>query len=303
MQFSLEQLTALVAVYELGSFSKAAVFLSRHRTTTGQVITSLEEQLAVELFERVGRSTRPTEAGQLLYRYAKSTVEQAKAFDKMALSLADDGLEKITVAYCSFMPNDLLVRIRRRLRAAFPTMRVDFTIKPKEVVRQGILNNEIQVGIVNIDSRSPITSFDGTFLTHITFAIYASKNSDLAQYSSSQLLGQIRTHKQLVLRTCLEDGFSEKMIASPDFEVVDDISLLIGMLADGIGWAMIPKFIVDSWAGKDQLKKLEFDELLDDFRFPVALWAPHSKTLRPIKHAITQEIETYISEHNRQHKG
>ncbi|MEF1193146.1 LysR family transcriptional regulator, partial [Vibrio parahaemolyticus] len=67
MNFSLEQLLAFVAVYEQLSFSKAAVKLNKHRTTIGQVITNLEDLLAVTLFERVGRSVEPTEDARLLY--------------------------------------------------------------------------------------------------------------------------------------------------------------------------------------------------------------------------------------------
>ncbi|MDF5104132.1 LysR family transcriptional regulator, partial [Vibrio parahaemolyticus] len=52
MNFSFEQLLAFVTGYEQRSFSKAAVKLNNHRTTIGQVITNLEDQLAVNLFER-----------------------------------------------------------------------------------------------------------------------------------------------------------------------------------------------------------------------------------------------------------
>lgn len=71
MTFNFEQLLAFVTVYEELSFSKAAVKLNKHRTTTGQVISNLEDQLAITLFDRVGRSVEPTEDGHLLYHYAK----------------------------------------------------------------------------------------------------------------------------------------------------------------------------------------------------------------------------------------
>lgn len=84
MNFSIEQLQSFVAVYEQGSFSKAAQELDKHRTTIGQVISNLEDELAVELFERVGRTAQPTEDATLLYRYAKQVIEQAKSFDMLA---------------------------------------------------------------------------------------------------------------------------------------------------------------------------------------------------------------------------
>lgn len=99
MNFSIEQLLAFVTVYEERSFSRAAAKLNKHRTTTGQVITHLEDVLAIELFERVGRSVEPTEDGQLLYHYAKSALEQTKLLDKVALSLSYSGLENINIAY------------------------------------------------------------------------------------------------------------------------------------------------------------------------------------------------------------
>ena len=112
MNFSFEQLLAFVTVYEQLSFSKAAVKLNKHRTTIGQVITNLEDQLAVNLFERVGRSVEPTEDGHLLYHYAKQTIEQARTFDKVALSLAYGGLENVSIDYSSAIPHRFLVLLR-----------------------------------------------------------------------------------------------------------------------------------------------------------------------------------------------
>ncbi|MGU3847304.1 LysR family transcriptional regulator, partial [Vibrio diabolicus] len=82
-----------------------AVKLNKHRTTIGQVITNLEDLLAVSLFNRVGRSVEPTEDARLLYHYAKQTIEQARTFDKVALSLAHGGLESVSIAYSSAIPH------------------------------------------------------------------------------------------------------------------------------------------------------------------------------------------------------
>ena len=136
MNFSIEQLLAFVTVYDQLSFSKAAVKLNKHRTTIGQVITNLEDQLAVSLFERIGRSVKPTEDGHHLYHYAKQTIEQARTFDKVALSLSYGGLENITFAYSSVIPHQILVDIRKKLRRDFPMMRVNFLVRNKKDIKQ-----------------------------------------------------------------------------------------------------------------------------------------------------------------------
>lgn len=159
MNFSIEQLLAFVTVYDQLSFSKAAVKLNKHRTTISQVITNLEDQLAVSLFERVGRSVKPTEDGHHLYHYAKQTIEQARTFDKVALSLSYGGLENITFAYSSVIPHQILVDIRKKLRRDFPMMRVNFLVRNKKT-----LNKAFRVVSIILDWSTCMTVVEYTVL-------------------------------------------------------------------------------------------------------------------------------------------
>ncbi|MGY5453379.1 LysR family transcriptional regulator [Agarivorans sp. MS3-6] len=298
MHFSLEQLTAFVAVFEKGSFSEAAAKLGKHRTTIGQVITNLEDQLAIELFERIGRSTKPTEQGQLLYRYAKQTIEQASSFDKMALSLSFGQLEHITVAYCSFIPNEVIVRIRLRLLEAFPNMKVNFIIRNKEQIKQGLNDDTIQVALVNVDTRTAMTSFDCSVIAHPSFAIYAANSSELHSYSQSRLFNKLKTCKQLILSSYIEDGLGEKITLSPDFEVIEDLSLLMNLVQQNVGWALLPRVNVAQITDLLDISELKVDEIKSHFRFAISLWLPHSKQMLNIKKHITEVINDFIYDHD-----
>ena len=182
MNFSLEQLRAFVAVYDLRSFSKAAVKLDKHRTTIGQVITNLEDQLAVELFERIGRSVEPTEDGVLLYHYAKQTVQQAMTFDKVALSLSFGDLESITIAYGSFIPHWVLSEIRLSLNNEFPNMKVNFIIRTKPEIKQGIEDGTIHFAFVNIYRSKIINSIDASYLKTLNSVYLLEKITLLPPY-------------------------------------------------------------------------------------------------------------------------
>ena len=294
MNFSLEQLNALVAVYEKGSFSEAAIKLKKHRTTIGQVITNLEDQLAVSLFERVGRSAKPTVEGQLLYRYAQQTIEQAKAFDSIALSLSYGQLEHVIIGYCSFIPDAGLVAIRKHLKERFPTMRVSFLVRTKEEIQAGIVNGDIHLGLVNVDKRKAIHSLKATFLAHARFSIYCASDSELARIAPEQMLGALKTHKQLVLSSLVEDQVGEKIILAADHETVDDLSLLINMVQEGIGWGMLPCRVVESLSSILSLTELRFDEMHDYFLFPVALWAPQSKPVLRVQDEVCKAALAYL---------
>ena len=294
MSFSIEQLLAFVTVYEERSFSKAAAKLNKHRTTTGQVIANLEDDLAVELFERNGRVVEPTEEGNLLYHYAKSTIDQSNIFDKIALSLSYGGLEGINFAYSSLVPHGALTAIRAQLAEDFPNMRVNFLIKTKEQIEEGINNGDIHFGLVNADNGKGMYGKDVTFLGHIEFQPFVKKGGQLSRLPESQVLAALRTSRQFVLRAFAEEGLKEKVVVSPNNEELDQLSLVIKMVQSDLGWAWLPKVLSESEYVTENLEAVKLDELKHGFKFSFSLWNPHSKQTLMVKKSITTAIDCYI---------
>jgi DNA-binding transcriptional LysR family regulator len=294
MSFSIEQLLAFVTVYEERSFSKAAAKLNKHRTTTGQVIANLEDVLAVELFERIGRTVEPTEEGRLLYHYAKSTVDQSNIFDKIALSLSYGGLEGINFAYSSIIPHGALATIREQLAEDFPNMRVNFLVKTKEQIEEGLNNGDIHFGLVNADKGKGMYGKDATFLGHIEFLPFVKKGGALSQLSESQALSGLRTSRQFVLRAFVDEGLKEKVVVSPNNEEIDQLALVIKLVQSDLGWAWLPKVLSESEYVTENLEAIKLNELKHGLRFSISLWNPHSKQVLVIKKSITKAIDRYI---------
>lgn len=73
---NLKQLSALVAVFEEGSFSAAAQRLNIVQPALSQQIIGLEKELAVKLFERTNRGVAPTPHGQRLVNHARLVLHQ-----------------------------------------------------------------------------------------------------------------------------------------------------------------------------------------------------------------------------------
>jgi DNA-binding transcriptional LysR family regulator len=67
----LERLKTFCLVVEKQSFSQAAEIVSRSQPAISQQMTALEEYYEVRLFDREARGVALTEAGQILYKYAK----------------------------------------------------------------------------------------------------------------------------------------------------------------------------------------------------------------------------------------
>ncbi|CAK1851858.1 DNA-binding transcriptional LysR family regulator [Vibrio crassostreae] len=296
MNFSIEQLLAFVTVYEQLSFSKAAVKLNKHRTTIGQVITNLEDQLAVNLFERVGRSVKPTEDAHHLYHYAKQTIEQARTFDKVALSLSYGGLESITFAYSSVIPHQILVDIRKKLRRDFPMMRVNFLVRNKKDIKQGLESGEYHFGLVNVHDSRAIHSFDATFLGHIEFFPFVQKNGEFSSLAKEDVLLALRNAKQFVLKSFIEEGMSEKITVSSDNEEVDQLALVIKMVGAGLGWALLPKTFAYSEFSHYDVEAIQSSEMEHGFKFGFALWCNHSKQISEVKLSILSIIKEHVTQ-------
>ncbi|ELA6793247.1 LysR family transcriptional regulator [Vibrio alginolyticus] len=293
MNFSFEQLLAFVTVYEQLSFSKAAVKLNKHRTTIGQVITNLEDQLAVNLFERVGRSVEPTEDGHHLYHYAKQTIEQARTFDKVALSLSYGGLENVSIAYSSAIPHRFLVLLRIQLAADFPMMRVNFLVRNRNEIKEGLQNGEYQFGIVNVHDSRAIHSLDATFLGHFEFVPFVQKGGELASVAPDRVLTALRNSKQFVLRSLIEEGMGEKVIVSSNHEEVDQLALVVKMVEAGLGWAILPRTFAHSEFSNNHIEPVEASELLEGFKFGFGLWCQPYKQVGDVKNSIMKVVTEY----------
>ncbi|WED28377.1 LysR family transcriptional regulator [Vibrio sp. DW001] len=295
MNFSLEQLTTFVAVYEQQAFSKAAIKLNKHRTTIGQVITNLEDQLAITLFERLSRTVEPTEDAVLLYHYAKQTLEQAKTFDRFALSLSYGGLESVTIAYASFLPHHVVSKIRRQLYEDFPSMRVNFLVRTKPEIKAGIEDGSIHFGIVNIYESKVINSIDFTFLGNMPFVPFAHIGSDLSSLAPNQTLSLMKSSRQFVLKSLVDDKMTEKVILSSQHEFVDQLAVIIKLIQEDFGWALLPKSITESEYVTDNLVAIKCDQIKQEIMVPISLWCPHSKQIAQVKESILKVADYYIN--------
>ena len=78
----LEQLRVFAALAETGSFSAAARRLDKSHSAGSRAVSALERELGGPLATRDRNSVARTEAGQRLYRGAKTLLEQADALEK-----------------------------------------------------------------------------------------------------------------------------------------------------------------------------------------------------------------------------
>ncbi len=144
----IRKLEAFCKVYELQSFSKAGEILFLSQPTISSHVANLEDELGVKLFDRLGRSIMPTQAGDVLYRNAAgvfANLAQARA----AIEELRDRVVGDLLVGCSTIPsNNILPGILRGFSREFPE--VSFTIHTAssgDIIRQ-VAGGDWAVGIV-----------------------------------------------------------------------------------------------------------------------------------------------------------
>jgi len=82
-----DDIRLILAIARAGSYARAAESLQLHETTVSRRVSALSHQLGFALFDRNGRSLRPTDKAQRLLRAAE---EAESAFDRAAEEIASD---------------------------------------------------------------------------------------------------------------------------------------------------------------------------------------------------------------------
>ena len=108
-RITLEQWRALQAVVEAGGYAQAAEALHKTQSTLTYAVQKIERLLDVKVFEIRGRKAVLTEAGQVLYRRARTLVEEAALLERGAAAMSRQWQPEIGIAVEILFPTWLLI--------------------------------------------------------------------------------------------------------------------------------------------------------------------------------------------------
>jgi DNA-binding transcriptional LysR family regulator len=152
---TLNQLRVFEAVARTGSFSRAAESLSVTQPAVTLQIRQLERDCGVQLFERIRRRPRLTEAGVRLQDYARrifALVDEASRHLEGARGLTSGRLRMVAGPTGSTYATDLLAAFHRR----HPGIHVALSLDVSERIVQRIVTLGDDVGLVGEEQRHPL---------------------------------------------------------------------------------------------------------------------------------------------------
>ena len=156
----LRRLEIFVRVAEFGSFSRAAEALFLTQPTVSEHIRALEDELGVQLLDRLGRGAAPTPAGQLLLGYARRLLTLASEAQQAVNQFQGRVSGELIVGGSSIPGEYVLPALIGAFRAKHPEIAVSLQIGDSRTVQEWVEAGRVEIGVVgvrptarNLDSR------------------------------------------------------------------------------------------------------------------------------------------------------
>ena len=144
----LRRLEIFLKVAELGSFSRAADALFLTQPTVSEHVRALEDELGVQLLDRLGRGTTPTHAGVLLMGHARRLLALAREA-RQAIEQFQGRVSGELVLGGSTIPGEyLLPALIGAFRAKYPDVSIALRIGGSRQVQDWVERGEVEIGVV-----------------------------------------------------------------------------------------------------------------------------------------------------------
>ncbi len=152
VSFDWNQVRALLATAEEGSFSAAARALNTTQPTIGRQISSLEEALGLTLFERTVRGPTLTEAGRDLIEHVRAMGEAATLISVVATGRSQEITGEVAVTASDMLAASVLPAILSKLRLQAPGIRIRI-IASNDI--QNLTRREADIAIRHVRPEQP----------------------------------------------------------------------------------------------------------------------------------------------------
>jgi DNA-binding transcriptional LysR family regulator len=254
-------LRVMKAIHDEGSFTAAAAALGFSQPAISQMVRRLEERTGTVLVERIGRSVRLTEAGDVLARHAVPVLAALEAATAEVSAIA--GLRTGRVRLMAFPSSSatLVPRALALVKERYPDVSVSFhEAEPPEslaALRAGTCDLAVAFAYEGTDLGRGEDDLDG-LVTHkllddqVRLALpkdhpmAQAPVADLAALSDETWIAGCPRCRGHLLSLCDKAGFAPDVA----FETEDYVAVL-GLVAEGLGVALIPDLILRSASHPD----------------------------------------------------
>jgi DNA-binding transcriptional LysR family regulator len=258
---SLDQLKAFIAAADEGSFSAGARRLNRAQSAVSELISNLEGQIGVQLFDRTERYPKLTPAGALLAADARCVISNVNALKARAKGISSGIEPELSAVIDVLFPIEAIAESALEFRVRFPHTPLRLYVEALGGAYQPVIDGRCSIGVVGSLPNAP-ASMSSEPLQSVDMVMVASREHPLAQLSGIIPKAELAKHVQLVLtdRSELTRG-REFGVMSPLTWRLSDLFAKHSFLLKGLGWGGMPVHTVEQDLRDGRLVKLRVEAL------------------------------------------
>ncbi|HWR42200.1 LysR family transcriptional regulator [Sporomusa sp.] len=255
----LRQLQSLIAITEKGSFAQAAEHLAYTQPTLTTHIQSLEKELNVKLFDRLGHRVRLTREGERFLGYAERILKLTEeAANAVSPEKAPYG--KIIIGASETFSVVRLPELLKEFRKEHPCIDIELNFGDIAKFHDDLKNNVIDVAFI-LSGKVPYPDLTAEILCPEPMAFIAAPEHSLAQQTAIEV-SHFETEDFIVTQAgCAYRAFMEELLESSDikprsFMKVKNIEAIKQFVISGLGLAILPRIYVEKEIANNSLVEL-----------------------------------------------
>jgi DNA-binding transcriptional LysR family regulator len=261
---SLDQLRAFIAAVDEGSFSAGARTLNRAQSAVSELVSNLEAQLGVALFDRSERYPKLTPAGIQLLADARGVVANVDLLKARAKGISHGLESELSAVVDVLFPIEAIAESAKEFRDRFPRTPLRLYVEALGGAYQPVLDGRCSLGVVGSLPIAP-DSMTLERLQGLSMILVAARDHPLALISGVIPKTELAKHVQLVLtdRSELTAG-REFGVMSPLTWRLGDLFAKHAFLLKGLGWGGMPLHAVKQDLSEGRLAKLAIEDLPEE---------------------------------------
>lgn len=260
-----KNVATFVKIVEFNNFTKAADSLGYSQAAVTAQIKSLEKELGVPLFDRVGKRIFLTQAGKTFLPYAIDLLKAEEAA-KNSVGVSEELEGELVICSASSYASEVLPQILLRYMHLHPKVRI--TVKVSDYLEDNmhkLAQGELDF-LLCMDERNAFPGFASfaekpepvIFVTHPSNPLLKKKRKPLQDVVTSNF---IVSDREIGYSRLLEKQLQKKGIELSPIMEMGSTNAIINVLLGGYGTSFLPEYTVRKHIKDGTLARIDVKDI------------------------------------------
>ncbi|TKB56511.1 LysR family transcriptional regulator [Ferrimonas aestuarii] len=264
MTITLEQMKIIQAAAESGSFSAAARKLGKAQSTISSVISNIEQEVGIRLFDRGTKYPVLTDVGKDLLEHINALVAQSNNLEGKLNALAVDIESELSVIVDAAIPDRTLLNSIADFYQYFPFVNLHLATPSEYNPIEAVLSGECHMALILTRPDYPM-GVEFCRLGTLKMVEVVEKDHPLVAMQPVSF-SDLSNFRQLIFAPHGRNLLTSEYLKSCQRFYTDSYEFLLKMTLAAQGWTAVPEDIVKPYLRSGKLVELVLKS------YPHTLW-------------------------------